>query len=123
MVPMAVVMATIFMLSHQPGDSFTLPPLPEIDKLAHMTVYGVLAATVLFAFGEQRRREHARRVLLLTLLFCLLYGISDEYHQSFVPGRSVSAYDVLADCCGAAMTCIFWLRWRKRSATTDCLPN
>lgn len=119
MVPMTLAMGSIFLLSNQPGDSFSLPPLPEADKLAHMAVYGVLAATVLLAFGERQRKKHMRRVCVLTILFCLLYGISDEYHQSFVPCRSVSALDVLADCCGAAMTCILWLWWKRKKTAVD----
>jgi len=123
MVPMTLVMGTIFWLSHQPGDSFNLPRLPEIDKLCHMVVYSVLAVTVLFAFGRQRRNRRPRLVVLLTVLFCLFYGISDEFHQSFVPGRSVSALDVLADCLGALLTGLLWLRWRKRRTSAWCLPD
>jgi VanZ family protein len=110
-------MGTIFFLSHQPGDRLTLPPLPGIDKLAHILVYGFLAATVFFAIGEQRRNAKPRSVMLLTMAFCFLYGISDEFHQSFIPGRFVSILDLFADCAGAAMTCAFWGRWRRRIAT------
>ncbi len=120
MVPMVMTMGTIFFLSHQPGDSFSLPTLPGFDKMAHMFVYGILAATVLFAFGERQKKMKAWKVVLLTVVFCLLYGISDEFHQSFVPGRFVSIYDVVADCVGAAMTCALWLGWRKRISMTRC---
>ncbi len=119
MVPMAMAMGAIFFLSHQPGDSFSLPSLPGIDKLAHMFVYGVLAATVLFAFGGRggkQKEMSAWRVMLFTVAFCFVYGLSDEFHQSFVPGRCPSGYDMIADCVGAAMTCAFWARWRERIA-------
>ena len=39
-VPMIFVMGTIFFLSHQPGDQLSLPPLPGLDKLAHLAAYG-----------------------------------------------------------------------------------
>lgn len=114
MVPMALVMGTIFFLSHQPGDSLPLPSLPGLDKLAHMSIYGILAGTVLFAFSDHQKNARTRKVILLTVIFCFFYGISDEVHQSFVPGRTASVYDLLADGVGAAIVCALWVRWRKR---------
>lgn len=112
MVPMALVMGTIFFLSHQPGNSLHLPPLPGIDKLAHSLAYGGLAAATLFAFSEQWREQRSSLVIFSTTVFCLLYGISDEFHQSFVPGRTPSLSDILADGAGAALVCLLWLRMR-----------
>ncbi len=116
MVPMIVVMGTIFFLSNQPGDQLSLPPIPGIDKVAHMIAYGVLGGTVLLAHNEQQRNSKPRIVMLFTVVFCLLYGISDEFHQSFIPGRTASVYDLFADCAGAAVVCFCWARWRQRTA-------
>lgn len=116
MVPMAVAMGTIFFLSHQPGDSLSLPEIPGVDKLMHMAAYGFLAATMLVAFSDQQKNTGPKRVVWLTVLLCVLYGISDEFHQSFIAGRSSSFFDVLADCAGAALTAALWYRWRKRIA-------
>jgi VanZ family protein len=121
MVPLALAMGTIFFVSHQPGDNISLPRLPGFDKLAHMVSYGVLALTVFFAWSEQKKINKPRTVTLITLAFCLFYGISDEFHQSFIQGRCVSVFDLLADCSGAAMACVFWARWRKRIPITSCL--
>lgn len=111
---MALIMGTIFFLSHQPGDSLHLPPLPGIDKLAHSLAYGVLAAVTLFALDEQWKRHRSGLVVFSTTVFCLLYGISDEFHQSFVPGRTPSLVDILADSAGAVLVCLLWLRMRSR---------
>jgi VanZ family protein len=121
MVPMALAMGTIFFASHQPGDSLSLPQLPGFDKLAHMISYGVLAMAVFFAWSEQQKNSKSRVVMLATWMFCLLYGISDEFHQSFIPGRTVSVYDLLADGVGAAMACAFWAKYRKRITIISCL--
>ncbi len=102
-------MGTIFFLSHQSGDSLSLPSFPGADKLAHMTAYGVLAATVLWFFGG-RAPEKPGRYTLLTVFCCLLYGMSDEYHQSFIALRSVSGYDLLADVAGAFCFGLVWLK-------------
>ena len=47
---------------------------------------------------------------LETVVFCLVYGMTDEFHQSFIPQRSVSGLDLLADLVGAMLVCGIWLR-------------
>lgn len=122
-VPMILVMAAIFMLSAQPGGTLYLPPIPEIDKVAHAVVYGALAAATIFAFNTRYKEEKSRVVVMATTIFCFCYGVSDELHQYFVPGRSTSGLDVLADVCGALLTCLLWAGLRKklqhRTATTS----
>ena len=108
MVPVTIVMGTIFFLSHQCGDTLNLPSFPGADKLAHMFAYGTLAFTVLWYFGK-KGVDRPWLTLTLTVLFCLFYGISDEFHQSFIPLRSVSAFDLLADTAGAFCISIIWL--------------
>jgi VanZ family protein len=112
-VPMLMVMGTIFLLSDQPGDTLHLPPLPGIDKLAHGVVYGILAAATIFAFSERYKMQNLRVVQVVTTFFCFCYGASDEFHQSFVPGRSTSGLDLLADVGGALLVCLLWAGLRK----------
>jgi VanZ family protein len=91
-------MALIFGFSAQPQ----LPALPEplldllLKKGAHFTVYAVLAALL------WRALVPSRRVWASAWLLAVLYACSDEWHQSFVPGRHPSPWDVLIDGCGAA---------------------
>jgi VanZ family protein len=118
-VPVTVVMGTIFFLSHQPGTDFQLPPVPGLDKLGHGILYALLAAAALFAVPGETRRTKPGRSAMLIVLFSLLYGLTDEYHQSFIPGRMASPADVLADGAGAAALVFLWLRYhRRRSAKT-----
>jgi len=44
-----------------------------------------------------------RVLILVTIAFCSLYGITDEFHQSLVPGRSPDMLDWLADTLGATI--------------------
>ena len=64
-----------------------------IRKLAHFTEYGILF--LLLIRGPMR--GHA----VLALVACALYALLDEGHQSFVPNRTASFYDVALDCSGA----------------------
>ena len=117
MVPMIVVMGTIFILSAQPGDRFATALLPGIDKLAHAVAYGKLALTVLYVFSEDRKKNHPKTVMLLTVIFCVAFGVSDEFHQSYVPGRMASVLDLAADCVGAVAASLLYYRWRERRRT------
>jgi len=101
-------MGTIFFLSHQSGDTLQLPTFPGADKLAHMTAYGVLALTVLWFYGDKGLKNPVRNALV-AVLFCFFYGISDEFHQSFIAYRDVSVYDLLADTAGALCLSLVWL--------------
>ncbi len=112
MVPALLVMAAIFFLSAIPGGRVQLPLFPGADKIAHAVVYGLLALTVLFAFSLEWRRRWPLRSLVLTVFFSLLYGISDELHQAFVPGRSPDFFDLAADGCGALLFSGLWF-WRR----------
>ena len=108
LLPPLAVMVLIFLLSHQPGDD--LPPFfPLFDKIAHFSIYGLLAATVIGACRPEVRQRRPGAVVLAAVLCCLAYGISDEFHQSFIPGRSPSAADVVADTFGALSAALAWL--------------
>ncbi len=107
--PLLAVMTGIFLLSHQTGDDLQLPLLPGLDKLGHAFIYALLAVVALFAIAPYQARP-ATRAAAAVLLFCLFYGLSDEYHQSFISGRSASGWDLVADGVGAAAVVFLWLR-------------
>jgi len=106
---MVSIMGMIFFLSHQPGDFAPLPQFSGLDKLAHVVAYGSLAASILYFLQPfSYIAENKIITAILVVLFCILYGISDEYHQSFVPGRFVSGWDVAADGFGALLVVGIW---------------
>jgi len=91
----------IFYLSSQ--SSLDVPLLfPGQDKLFHLVAFGTLGFLVLGGMRPAGTRYHTAK-LLLALLLVVGYGILDEYHQSFVPGRSVDSLDVLADAAGGVI--------------------
>lgn len=104
-------MGLIFYLSAQPD----LPRVPEplldliLKKAAHAFVYAVLAA--LWQRALNRRVGGAP----LPWLIAVLYAITDEIHQTFVPGRHGRATDVLIDGMGAAAGLLFMARLRRRA--------
>lgn len=71
------------------------------DKLYHAGAYflmGLFAWRCFLHFNADFRKQ-----LSASLVFCSFYGVTDEWHQYFVPGRSPSAGDWLADTIGAAV--------------------
>jgi len=106
-------MGVIFYLSSMSGDLLPNDLPDNSDKLVHAVLYGVLAASALRAFC---RLLPGKPLLLavVALLFCLIYGISDEWHQSFVPGRTASIWDIAADATGALVV-VLGYSWMRRS--------
>ena len=90
----------IFFLSSQ--SSFPVPKeIWNFDKVIHCVEYGVLAFLVARAVRPADRA--ALWPAAVAVWVAILYGVSDEFHQSFVPGRSSDVYDVVADSVGAAL--------------------
>lgn len=103
----------IFYLSAQP--SLPSPPIIFKDKIAHFGVYFILAfllARIVF----YKPKEIAERYLFLVVVVLIsIYGITDEFHQSFVPGRTVDFFDWVADTVGAIGGAgFFWFAYRVR---------
>ena len=111
--PLGLTLGGIFFLSHQPGDLFTPFDFRWGDKLAHLAVYALLCLTLIYAFPDRYRRTAKGLVVGVSIIFCLLYGLSDEFHQSFIQGRFPSFADVAADVIGASLACMLWLWWDK----------
>lgn len=73
-----------------------------VRKTAHFSIYGVLGFLSFLTFVSYRRLRLILR-FLLSAAVCLIYAVSDEIHQFFVPGRSCELRDVCIDFCGALL--------------------
>jgi len=95
-----VWMALIFFLSSQEKLPTTPGMPPDIAAIAgHFVAYSVLAIFIRVAIGGL---QPGRRADVIAIALATLYGISDEFHQSFVPGRDSSVFDVAIDLLGAS---------------------
>jgi VanZ family protein len=110
--PATFWMAGIFWLSSQealpspPGLSFTIGAIA-----GHFVAYSILGALLALAFEGSMPRGPA---LLAAGLAAFLYGLSDEFHQSFVPGRDASIEDLLVDLLGILSALAVWsFGWRR----------
>ncbi len=95
-------MGLIFFLSSQ--NSVNLPRLiTGMDKIVHVLAYIPMAFLFFLSINESGIKKY---VFLAAFLCASLYGITDEIHQSFTPGRDPSIGDVIADCLGALIGCL-----------------
>ncbi len=99
--PAIAVSALIFVLSAQPHLAITDGGLELVlRKLAHLGVYAALAVAVVHALRAQGLT--GGRALTIALSLTVAYAVSDELHQTTVPGRVGSPIDVAIDAVGAA---------------------
>lgn len=98
--PAAALMAAIFFVSGMSSP----PPLPDStsDVTAHFLVYVALGGALLRGVsGAERARVTAAGAVLAAVLGAA-YGVTDEFHQSFVQGRTAELRDLAADALGSA---------------------
>ena len=76
-------------------DKFVKP----VRKIAHFTIYFILGILVYIYIDEY----NLKNIILISLLICFMYSISDEIHQIFVDGRSGEIKDVCIDTLGSML--------------------
>lgn len=79
-----------------------------VRKLAHVALFFTLAFLALQVV------RHWRRQYLAAWAFAAVYGMTDEWHQLYVPGRSGKVGDVLIDAAGAVICIAIVYLWDKR---------
>jgi len=84
-----------------------------IRKAGHLTEYAILATLAARAFRNSSHSALRRNWFWLSLLLAILYSLSDEFHQSFVPSRTASIYDCMIDTAGGLIGLAI-VGWRSR---------
>jgi VanZ family protein len=96
--PVLVYMAGIFI-----GSSMPDPPVPANvpDVSLHESAYFGLTLLLIRALARERWDGVTARALALAWLIAVAYGVTDEWHQSFVPNRFSELRDLQSDAIGA----------------------
>ena len=121
--PVALLLGFEFYLSTQSSGSLPAfgPWFESKDKVEHLAYFFL---TGLFAvraarFGEGWSRQ---KTAVFLILAGLLWGCSDEIHQSYTPGRDVEIGDVLADTLGVALAVVLGERILRSIGLTRIVP-
>ena len=86
-----------------------------LRKAGHFTEYAILALLAARAFRTSSRELLRSRWFWASLVLVIVYSLTDEFHQSFVPSRTASIYDSLIDTLGG-LVALAVLRWRRGRA-------
>lgn len=89
-----VIAGLIFLASSR--SEIAGPQLSGTDKAGHFLIYGLLATLI-------ARNGRGWRGAVVAIVLASAYGVTDEWHQSFTPGRSVELADWVADTLGAVV--------------------
>jgi len=104
----------IFLLSSFPFALKVQPSFSFIDKWAHFFIYIPLGFLVSRALYLSEKKVIKKNFIILTLVFCLLYAASDEFHQLFVRNRCAEILDVFFEFLGAGAGLIIFNFFKKK---------
>ncbi len=93
-----------------------------IRKVGHWSEYFVLAVLMLRALRLETGKKWEWRHAVLTFVFILVYALTDEWHQTFVPSRTASFGDVFIDLLGGICG-IFWTYGYSRGILTRLISR
>jgi VanZ family protein len=114
--PALLFAAAIFYISSLEKIKLPLEVISYNDLLFHAAAYFFFGLTLMLAaYPWNGSLDYALRVYLILGLIGILYGVSDEIHQSFVPNRTCTISDLLADSVGVilALLAAGWLIKKK----------
>jgi VanZ family protein len=105
-------MALIFALSSIPNEIRGPESRVPYDKIAHFIEFGVLAFLVAWIVARWRGTPVGALAAAIGVGASVLYGVTDEWHQAYVPGRDPSWDDLATDAagavCGAIAAAVLW---------------
>lgn len=104
--PVLAYAVLIFLLSSISTLPYVIPSFFGFDKLAHFSEYYFFGCVICRWLLAERCRFAKRHFFALTIVIGTCYGISDEWHQSFVPGRHATPWDALFDMLGVVTAAV-----------------
>jgi len=112
-IPAIIVMIVLFMLSTLPGNDPLLNSFHFSDKVEHFIAYFVLGITFCIWIPSKNWFSKPFICSIIVVVLCTLFGASDEYHQTFVFGRSGNLYDLAADFTGGLIAVFAYFLFLK----------
>ncbi len=83
-----------------------------IRKVAHATVYFILATILMFAIRGNYNISYIKSCIIV-LIVCFLYSLTDEYHQTFINGRTGQFSDCVIDTLGGGLSVLIYSGFRQ----------
>ena len=86
-----------------------------LRKIMHFTEYLILSLLLLNALTK----TNIKNKYFITIIICFLYAITDEYHQTFIDGRTGKFIDVLIDTTGSMLGLIIYNKITQKNTKRD----
>jgi len=121
--PPLMLMGLIFISSSIPMDGeserlkFLMELTPTVQNLLHIPLFGLLAYLWLNALTKNRCP--AKKKLIIAIIITLSYGLLDEFHQSFIPGRYASLSDIILNIIGIITGVVIYFQLQRRINLKD----
>ncbi len=118
-IPVILWAGMIFYFSSIPDLRSGLPDIFDIilRKIAHAGEFGILAILLwraILSSSFLQSKQSTINVVVIVIIIVILYAITDEIHQGFVPGRVASPIDVLIDSFGATLALVVFNKIKNR---------
>lgn len=117
----ALYCAFIFIGFSGPHSEFAnslMDAVPMLDKAGHFCLFGGLGVCFYYWLGAEVWGWARGRPALWSAVFAAVYGVTDELHQHYIPGRTSSVADYAADVAGIVIFIMIVQRVRRRRAAT-----
>jgi VanZ family protein len=103
---------SIFYVSSKPQLPFLQTECAWQDKVLHIIAYFIFGISLLIAFVPYKKTSLQKK-LIIFISIGAFYGASDEYHQSFIIGRSSEIADLIADIIGIILSSLIMIMYHK----------
>jgi VanZ family protein len=101
--PAIVWSLTVVVLTLIPGEQIPNVPIFGIDKLVHVFIFGLMMTLTAAGLYKSSLYTSIKKPILIAVVYSLGFGIIIEFIQPFIPGRSFSLFDILANVMGVAL--------------------
>jgi VanZ family protein len=111
--PLIVYCLAIYMQSSRPSPAH-MPDVKFFDKILHFAAYGLMGVLFFRAYETLPLKNYKNLLILFSIGSAILFGISDEIHQYFVPFRQADIMDAVANSIGSICSVGFYHYWKTR---------
>ena len=112
-IPPILASAGIFYFSSLPQPPFVMTSFQWQDKVLHFIAYTAYGLSLAIGVHVHHAFSIKKKILIIGLIGCV-YALSDEFHQSFVPGRTSELGDLIADWLGVLLSVFVYVLYSRR---------
>jgi len=114
--PVIIYAMVIFWGSSQDSSFLVNIEVSGLDKILHIAEYSLLGFLLARAIAGPAKKISVATLVFITFIIGTLYGLTDEFHQYFTPGRTTSILDLLSDSIGSFLGAVTFIAFNKKIA-------